>query len=116
MRVAIWLHHTDMEACFGRRLSQSLCTSDHTEGPLMKYFLVPGTSTINFEDVVLRILVENRADLEEYIELTQHSLKEAEQDRAYLESKLESTSLTKWRPTHRRSGLSKGRWTGGEAR
>ena len=89
MRVAVWLHRIDMEASSGR-LSQSLHASDHTEGPLLKYFLAPGTSTINFGDVVLRVLVENRADLEEYIEQTQNSLKEAERDKAYLESKVES--------------------------
>ena len=47
MRVAVWLHCIDMEASSGR-LSQSLRASDHTEAPLLKYFLAPGTSTIDF--------------------------------------------------------------------
>ena len=89
MRVAIWLHRIDMEANSGR-LSQNLHATDHTEGPLLKYFLAPRTSTINFVDVVMRVLVENRVDLKDHIEQTQNSLKEAERDKAYLQTKLES--------------------------
>ena len=60
LRVAVWLHRLDM-AMGGKALaSESLEASGHYLGPLLESFLTPRTSNLTYEEVVDRVLTENR--------------------------------------------------------
>ena len=58
--VALWLHRLDM-AMGGKALaSESLEAGKHYLGPLLESFLTPRTSGLTYQDVVNRVLTENR--------------------------------------------------------
>ena len=60
LRVAVWLHRLDM-AVGGKALaSETLEASRHHLGPLLESFLTPRTSNLTYQEVVDRMLTENR--------------------------------------------------------
>ena len=60
LRVAVWLHRLDM-AMGGKALaSESLEAGQHYLGPLLEAFLTPRTSGLTYQEVVDRVLTENR--------------------------------------------------------
>ena len=64
LRVAVWLHHLDMAAAGDREASYSLDASEHGRGPLLEFLLAPQASNLTFEEVVHRVLGENRDKME----------------------------------------------------
>ena len=58
--VAVWLHHLDMAASGDGASSSSLDVTRHGRGPLLEFLLAPQTSSLMFEEVVQRVLAENR--------------------------------------------------------
>ena len=50
--VAILLHQLDMTLSHGRAASESLVPARHARGPLLSYFLAPGTGNLCGEEVV----------------------------------------------------------------
>ena len=60
LRVAIWLHRLDM-AVGGKALaSETLEAGQHYLGLLLESFLTPRTSGLTYQEVVDRVLTENR--------------------------------------------------------
>ena len=57
--VGVWLHQMDMSLSLEREASESLVQLRHIRGPLLNYFIAPGTSNLHFEEVVSRVLQEN---------------------------------------------------------
>ena len=62
LRVATWLHWLDMSIGGDEMASKTLEASRHSLGPLLKSFLAPMTSSLTFQEVVNRVLHENRCD------------------------------------------------------
>ena len=60
LQVAIWLHRLDMAMGGEALASESLEASQHHLGPLLESFLTPRTSNLTYEEVVDRVLRENR--------------------------------------------------------
>ena len=60
LRVAAWLHWLDMSAGGDAMASETLGASQHNQGPLLDLFLTPMMSNLTFQEVVDRILHENR--------------------------------------------------------
>ena len=60
LRVAIWLHRLDMAVGGEAQASESLEVGQHYLGPLLESFLTPRTSGRTYQDVVDRVLMENR--------------------------------------------------------
>ena len=60
LRVAIWLHRLDMAMGGKAPASESLEASQHHLGPLLESFLTPRTSNLTYQEVVDRVLTENR--------------------------------------------------------
>ena len=65
LRVAVWLHWLDMAVGGKARASKSLEASRHHLGLLLESFLTPRTSNLTYEEVVDRVLRENRWASEE---------------------------------------------------
>ena len=59
LRVGVWLHHIDMSLSWEKEASETLVQSRHSRGPLLSYFLAPGTGNLRYEEVVSRVLQEN---------------------------------------------------------
>ena len=60
LRVAVWLHRLDMAAAGDGMASLSLDVTWHGRGPLLEFLLAPQTSSLMFEEVIQRVLAENR--------------------------------------------------------
>ena len=60
LRVAIWLHRLDMAVGGEALASESLEASQHYLGLLLESFLTPRTSNLTYQEVVDRMLTENR--------------------------------------------------------
>ena len=60
LRVAVWLHRLDMAATGDRMASYSLDAARHGRGPLLEFLLTPRASNLTFEEIVHRVLAENR--------------------------------------------------------
>ena len=60
LRVAAWLHWLDMSAGGDGMASETLEASQHSQGPLLDLFLTPMMSNLTFQEVVNRVLYENR--------------------------------------------------------
>ena len=71
LRVAVWLHHLDMAAAGDGTASLSLDVTQHGRGPLLEFLLALQTSTLMFEEVVQRVLAENRYRTESSLENVQ---------------------------------------------
>ena len=65
LQVAVWLHWLDMAVGGKAWASESLEASQHHLGPLLESFLTPRTSNLTYEEVVDRVLRENRRASEE---------------------------------------------------
>ena len=60
LRVAIWLHWLDMAVGGEALASESMEAGQHYLGPLLESFLTPRTSGFMYQEVVDRVLMENR--------------------------------------------------------
>ena len=60
LRVAVWLHRLDMAMGGEAWAFESLEASWHHLGPLLESFLTPRTSGLTYQEVVDRVLTENR--------------------------------------------------------
>ena len=69
--VAVWLHRLDMAAAGDRMASCSLDTARHGRGPLLEFLLTPQASNLTFEEVVHRVLAENRDKMESSLDNVQ---------------------------------------------
>ena len=59
LQVAVWLHRLDMAATGDGEASYSLEVAGHGRRPLVGFLLAPQASSLTFEEVVDRVLVEN---------------------------------------------------------
>ena len=64
LRVAVWLHHLDMANTGNGEASYSLEVAWHSRGPLVGFLLALQASSLTFEEVVDRVLVENQHKIE----------------------------------------------------
>ena len=62
--VAVWLHRLDMAANGDGEASYSLEVTQHGRGPLVEFLLALQASSLTFEEVIDRVLVENRYKIE----------------------------------------------------
>ena len=60
LRVAVWLHWLDMAMEDESLASGTLEARQHHLGPLLESFLIPRTSGLMYQEVVDRVLTENR--------------------------------------------------------
>ena len=65
LRVGVWLHRMDMSLSWDKEASKTLVQLRHSRGPLLSYFLAPGTGNLCYEVVVSRVLQENLEKHEE---------------------------------------------------
>ena len=65
--VAVWLHRLDMAAT-GDGEAYSLEVSRHGRGPLVGFLLAPQASSLTFEEVIDRVLAENRYKVESLLD------------------------------------------------
>ena len=85
LRVAVWLHHLDMAAAGDGMASLSLDVTRHSRRPLLEFLLAPQTSSLTFEEVIQRVLAENRYK-------TESSLDNIQKLRTRLQRELEDLS------------------------
>ena len=64
LRVAVWHHCLDMAATGDGEASYSLEVTWHGRGPLGEFLLAPQASSLTFEEVIDRVLVENLYKIE----------------------------------------------------
>ena len=64
LRVAVWLHCLDMATAGDGAALFSLDATQHGRGPLLEFLLAPQASSLTFEEVVHRVLAENRYKVE----------------------------------------------------
>ena len=69
--VAIWLHCLDMATTGDRMASYSLDTARYGRGPLLEFLLGLRASNLTFEEVVHRVLAENRNKIESSLDNVQ---------------------------------------------
>ena len=81
--VAAWLYCLDLAAIYGKAISASLEVNRYDVGPLLEYFLTPKTSSLTFEEVTQRVLVENWCEVEESLEDLQQHREELKQRSSY---------------------------------
>ena len=67
LRVAVWLHRLDMAMGGEALASESLEASQYHLGLLLESFLTPRTSNLTYQEVVDRVLTENRRASEQSI-------------------------------------------------
>ena len=60
LRVAVWLHRLNMAVGGEALASETLEARQHYLGPLLESFLIPRTSGLTYQEVVDRVLTENR--------------------------------------------------------
>ena len=82
LQVAVWLHCLGMATAGDREASSSLDTSKHGRGPLLEFLLALRASNLAFEEVVHRVLGENRDKMES-------SLNHVQGPQAWLRGELE---------------------------
>ena len=59
LRVGVWLHRLDLTLRGDEETAQSLLRLTHTRGPLLRYFVAPGTANLHHEEVIDKVLEEN---------------------------------------------------------
>ena len=64
LQVAVWLHRLDIAIAGDRIASYSLDATRHGRRPLLEFLLAPRASNLTFEEVVHRVLAENRDKME----------------------------------------------------
>ena len=60
LRVAVWLHRLDMALEPHGKNSWTLQGSQHSMGALLRYLLTPGTVSVSYPQVLVRVLEENK--------------------------------------------------------
>ena len=65
LRVTVWLHQVDMAVGGEPLASESLEAGQHHLDPLLESFLTPRTSGLTYQEVVDRVLTENRRATDE---------------------------------------------------
>ena len=83
--VAVWLHCLDMATAGDETASYSLDAARHGRGPLLEFLLALQASSLTFEEVVHRVLAENRSRIES-------SPNKVQELRAWLQGELEDLS------------------------
>ena len=68
LRMAVWLHHLDMATAGDGMASYSLDATQHGRGPLFEFLLAPQASSLMFEEVIHRVLAENRYKIESLLD------------------------------------------------
>ena len=71
LRVAIWLHGLDMAMGGEVLASESLDAGQHHQGLLLESFLAPRMSGLTYQEVVDRVLMENRRSTDQSLHLLQ---------------------------------------------
>ena len=71
LRVAVWLHQLDMAMGGEALASKTLEALQHYQGPLLESFLTPRTSSLTYQEVVDRMLTENRRASEQSLHCLQ---------------------------------------------
>ena len=92
LRLGVWLHHMDMSLSWEREASETLVQLRHSRGPLLSYFLAPGTSNLHYEEVVSRVLQENWEKHEEAKEKFRSSLNRSRRRRTTLTREIDELS------------------------
>ena len=69
--VAVWLHHIDMATAGDGVASYSWDATWHSRGPLLEFLLALQGSSLMFEEVVHRVLAENRYKVESSLDNVQ---------------------------------------------
>ena len=79
LRVAVWLHRLDMAMGGEVQAFESLEASQQHLGPLLESFLTPRTSGLMYQEVVDRMLTENRWASKQFLHhLQEHRTRERE--------------------------------------
>ena len=93
--VAVWLHRLDMALSGEPAASGSLVRVQHSLGHLLTYFLAPGTAWgLQFEDVVVQVLLENRKQNERRCNELSSSLRKCCSRRTKLCDEFDAVSKT----------------------
>ena len=92
LQVGVWLHCMDMSLSWEKEASETLVQSRHNRGPLLSYFLAPGTDKLRYEEVVSRVLQENWEKHEEVKEKLRSSLNRSHRQRTTLTRELDKLS------------------------
>ena len=93
LRVAVWCHHLDM-AVSDPNSSRSLIRACHQMGVLLAYFLGPGMAwKLTFEDVIARVLKENREQLDVRRDEAVTSLHRCNQRQASLRREIDASAV-----------------------
>ena len=80
LRVAVWLYQLDMAVEGEVLASETLEARQHHLGPLLESFLIPRTSGLTYQEVVDRVLMENRRASEQSLRhLQEHHTREREE-------------------------------------
>ena len=87
LRVAVWLHRLDTSAGGDGMASETLDALRHNQGPLLNLFLTPMTGNLTFQEVVNRVLYENRCQ-------AQRSLDDLRARRACIREELDDLTKT----------------------
>ena len=82
LQVAIWLHQLDMAVGGEALASETLEASQHYLGLLLESFLTPRTSDLMYQEVVNRVLTENR-------QASKQSLRHLQEHRTHEQEALE---------------------------
>ena len=72
LRVAVWLHRLDMATAGDGMASYSLDATQHSRGPLLEFLLALQASSLTFEEVINRVLAENRDKVESSLDKVQN--------------------------------------------
>ena len=95
LQVAVWLHRLDMALSEEPAASGSLVLAQHSPGHLLAYFLAPGTAwSLQFEDVIDHVLMENRRHNKRKRNESTSSLQKCRNSRTKLCSEFDAVSKT----------------------
>ena len=89
LHVGVWFHRMDMTLSWEKEASESLVQSKHSKGLLLSYLW---TGNLHFEEVVNRVLQENREEHKRAKEKSRSSLNRSFRRRARLLEKLDELS------------------------
>ena len=71
LRMAVWLHRLNMTMGGKALASESLDVGQHHQVPLLESFLAPRTSGLTYQEVVNRVMMENRRSTDQSLHLLQ---------------------------------------------
>ena len=76
-QLGVWLHCINMMMTKEPGRVDSIQEKDHKMGNLLDYLLMPGTSTVMWEEVLAQVIVENIETLQGHLEKSKKALKKA---------------------------------------